>query len=71
MEMKKEMEKRWNKRRDKVLKSRRLYRLQMLLAKPEEKERLWRERKNYVARTWYQAHREREAARRRERRREN
>lgn len=51
MEMKKEMEKRWNKRRDEVVKSRRLYRLQMLLAKPEEKERLQRERKNYVART--------------------
>ena len=68
MESKKEMEQTLDERNKEVKMSRREYRLQLCLAKPEEKGKLRRERKNLVARSWYRAHRKQEAEKRQEQR---
>ena len=56
----------WNNRREEAAKSQRAYRTQMALAATEkEKTRLRWERKNYVARRWYNEHKQEQRAKRR------
>ena len=68
MESRKEMQQTLEERNEDVKKSRHEYRLQLLLAKPEEKGKLRRARKNLVARSWYRTHRKQEAEKHQERR---
>lgn len=67
MESRKDMERIGDQQREEV-KTRRQYRQQVRVARPDEKARLRRERKNLVARAWYRAHRKQEATKRYERR---